>query len=1375
MSKKVLTVILSMLMVITLLPISISAEEDTKSYEFEINEDVVEEIIEEQPLQEVLDDVVIKEDIEKTGTGEAPIIISNVVESNKETNKGYIEIYHNVEERITESHTELQPGEEITLKVFAKEGYILDLLEVKGNDIPLTLEKDGSTIKYTFEFPSEGNWPVRITAKFVPYVCTIGDKKYTSLEDAINEAESGDTIELVSPIVSIRKVKKDEETVIKPILVNEEITIVGTDENKGYKINTNIGFEVTGKLTLENVTVNSTSICADVHGENAELIIDETATLNATSAIDANVQDAYCIKVYDGAKLTVGGKLTNKYGKNAVVVIDNSDSENTTEVIINNTANISGKTGIYQKGGILTIDGGSITATGNKEDFIIEEIAEDETRETINPNTGDAIVLDYSGCEGETPNVAINSGYFYSTNNNPISVYATKGTENDPVEKFVKGGYFSKLLSDDILYSDKYADYSCVDNVDGSTSTNYPYIVEKDNDVAQIGKHKYTKLEKALADVKNKETINLLTNITSTATFTISEIIEFNIDSKGFSNGVTIDAAEGLVLSTKTNGNVTTYRTHSHGDKGWNYSVKDNVLTATCKDCNGETPYSISATITNDGGTYNGEQFEATIENKTNFETTTGASIKAMYRKDKSTRTSEVAPINAGTYTCYIVVDGLKTREYASKRFTIAKATPTVTALPTASTITYGQSLRDSKLTGGTGSVAGKFTWKNGNTKPNATNGSEYKVVFTPTDSNNYSSVEVNVSIKVNKADYRTAVTLNDWTYGQKSNNPRVSYNPENGNVTYTYAKEGSDEFTAIKPTNAGKYVVKANIAETANYNSAEATDRFEIRKANGSGSVSVKDFTYTGKPETKPDVKLSSTTLDASKATYKFYTKNQRGQYVEVKPTIWNAGTYYVRAEFKSNNNYNAYTTDYVRFVVKKADVNYKKPEKNVLTYNGQDQTLIKAGGSFDGTMYYTLKYDVRHPERTIWTDNVKNITGKNAGEYTVYYYVKGDNNHNDSNVETIKVEIAKKKLEVVWSKTVEFTYNSQLQAPTATLKGVIGEEEVILGYRYRQGMNTNAQPIDAGKYIATTYLNENVKTNSNYELIENTTKCFFKINKKVLTATWETLSFKYDGTNKKPTLILNGVEDKDMDSVNATIKVKGNAVEEGFYKVKASLDNKNYSLEEMRTIFFIFDDEPMHDGTITTGSVNSDKQRFLSTYTYKITEDNLDDILAYETGDKDAADKDAIVDALDNNGSIHFFTKVETTKEEDKNAFAEYSLNDNNAIFFDVNLYASIDGDTKVRRLFNTNGYNVKVELTLTGDEASKIVGSRKNYYLLREHDGKVEKVDVDVKKNLDDGGNLISCTITFESNKFSTFALYSKNKPTPTPYIAPKTGIN
>ena len=83
---------------------------------------------------------------------------------------------------------------------------------------------------------------------------------------------------------------------------------------------------------------------------------------------------------------------------------------------------------------------------------------------------------------------------------------------------------------------------------------------------------------------------------------------------------------------------------------------------------------------------------------------------------------------------------------------TTTKVTPTISTLPTASALTYGQTLAASKLTGGVASTPGTFSWTNFTLSP-TTGTASYSVTFTPTDTADYSPITTNVSVTTGKAD----------------------------------------------------------------------------------------------------------------------------------------------------------------------------------------------------------------------------------------------------------------------------------------------------------------------------------------------------------------------------------------------------------------------------------------------------------------------------------------------------------------------------------------------------------------------------------------------------------------------------------------------
>ena len=165
----------------------------------------------------------------------------------------------------------------------------------------------------------------------------------------------------------------------------------------------------------------------------------------------------------------------------------------------------------------------------------------------------------------------------------------------------------------------------------------------------------------------------------------------------------------------------------------------------------------------------------------------------------------------------------------------IAKATPTISEAPTAGAITYGQTLAESTLDGGSATcnsqtVAGSFTWTTSTTVPSVSDSetTEYEVTFTPTDGTNYNSATTNVKLTVNPV---SAVGLT-LTLGQES----FTYNGEAQEPTVT-VKDG--ETTLTQDTH---YTVNYSNNTNAALSTAENAPTVTITgKGNYTGTVSAK------------------------------------------------------------------------------------------------------------------------------------------------------------------------------------------------------------------------------------------------------------------------------------------------------------------------------------------------------------------------------------------------------------------------------------------------------------------------------------------------------------------------------------------------------
>ena len=204
---------------------------------------------------------------------------------------------------------------------------------------------------------------------------------------------------------------------------------------------------------------------------------------------------------------------------------------------------------------------------------------------------------------------------------------------------------------------------------------------------------------------------------------------------------------------------------------------------------------------------------------------------------------------NAGEYTvkAEIAAAGNYANAVATADFTIAKAdiTPTVTL----EGWTYGEDANDPSVSGNTGNGTVTYTYavkgsdEFSDTVP--TNAGDYTVKASVAATSNYKAATATADFTIEKADITPTVTLEGWAYGADAKTPVVTGNTGNGDVTYTYASKGSDEFSDTVPTDKGDYTVKASIAASENYKAATATADFTIAAAAINPTVTLAGWTY--------------------------------------------------------------------------------------------------------------------------------------------------------------------------------------------------------------------------------------------------------------------------------------------------------------------------------------------------------------------------------------------------------------------------------------------------------------------------------------------------------------------------------------------------
>ena len=201
---------------------------------------------------------------------------------------------------------------------------------------------------------------------------------------------------------------------------------------------------------------------------------------------------------------------------------------------------------------------------------------------------------------------------------------------------------------------------------------------------------------------------------------------------------------------------------------------------------------------------------------------------------------------------------------------------------------------------------------------------------------------------------------------------------------------------------NAGEYDVVLELTDATKYewatpdsdDATKVTLKFVVTKAtNGISGLSLEGWTYG------EEAKMPVATAQFGAPTFT-YSATADGTFTETVPTA--AGSYFVKATVAATANYDG-AEKTVEFKIGRANAALTTIPTAVanLVYTGGAHDLITAGVADGGTMQYKLGGN------GTWSSDIPTAT--NAGEYTVYYKVLGDDNHSDIAEANVTIGIAK------------------------------------------------------------------------------------------------------------------------------------------------------------------------------------------------------------------------------------------------------------------------------------------------------------------------------------------------------------------------------
>ncbi len=652
------------------------------------------------------------------------------------------------------------------------------------------------------------------------------DTDVSSAFDAIKGAVSGSGIDSSTGQVALDLSKKAESIIVKvdgrTLVEGEDYTVSGADTlnpiitfkpTAGLTSRSDISVEVVfaddaGSDTIDipnnipsnfNITVNSASN-GSVTANKSDAAVDESVTVTVAP------NEGYKLDklIVDGVNVTndvLGGKYTFDMPANDVTVSATFKRITYTVTFVDyDDAELDKQTVNHGDSAIAPDDPEreGYTFTGwNKAFNNITGILTVKAQYTINSytinfaDTGDSVIAPITqnyGTAVTAPADPTREGYNFIgwdeeiPSNMPaknVTVTAIWQEKDDVILDDADQSY---------VYDGTAQEFDIIGNVTDNFSVKY---MQNGREVTPVNAGTYDVVITRLEDYDYKKFSDIYTLVIekkdiADATITLGTALTYN--GKEQTQTIASVVVDGLTVTYDVSGNKAT----NAGDYTLTVAGNGNFKGTATKAWTIEKKDIADATITlGTALTYNGKEQTQTIASVV----VDGLTVTYDVSGNKAT--------NAGDYTLTVAGNG-NFKGTATKAWTIAKATPTIKKYPEFNKVRQYDKLNSSKFTGGAmngvdGTISGKFSWKNPETKMNRVGAFAQMVVFTPTDSINYNSVEFKLIVDV----YSGVGQILDLL--QKDRYKTVEFNSNGGSeIEEQRVKLGDPAVMPMAPTKDG-------------------------------------------------------------------------------------------------------------------------------------------------------------------------------------------------------------------------------------------------------------------------------------------------------------------------------------------------------------------------------------------------------------------------------------------------------------------------------------------------------------------------------------------------------------------------------------------
>lgn len=257
-----------------------------------------------------------------------------------------------------------------------------------------------------------------------------------------------------------------------------------------------------------------------------------------------------------------------------------------------------------------------------------------------------------------------------------------------------------------------------------------------------------------------------------------------------------------------------------------------------------------------------------------------------------------------------------------------------------------------------------------------------------------YDSTAVAKTLVVSKvaATIQTLPQVAEITYGQTLAEATLTDGAGSVEGTFAWA-----DATIVPEAGEHAYMVVFTPANEAWYEGASEQLTVSVAKVDAAvetAPIAVANLAYTGEPQ----VLIEAGQAAGGTLLYSLDGEN----YADTLPTGVEVGEYTIYYMVAGDANHNDVPAATVTAVISGDDaVLLVAPVAfDTLVYTGEPQVLIEAGEAQGGTLLYSLG-DIDHFADTL-------PTAVEVGEYKIYYYVAGDENHSNTLLDSLSVAIA-------------------------------------------------------------------------------------------------------------------------------------------------------------------------------------------------------------------------------------------------------------------------------------------------------------------------------------------------------------------------------